>query len=247
MATNMTALLDGPAAAPPAGVVSQLDNPPSEWEASHVFPAFSIALVTILVAMRLYTTIFVTRRAGFPDREFENPGSVFGTIVFYFSYVFASITWRGMGLLRCLCNYVHPRCECCTWRAHVERSLEGYGALPLRKSACFLTHKTCGFSQSHFHSSSYLGANIENFCITVATNGCNSLRANHLLAQVVDLGTIHASVHADPTALLPLLGYDCRHGHQCLVLHCNGMHADLELLPYAQSLGSLRGRGSLSR
>lgn len=69
MATNMTPLLDGPAGVPPPGVVSQLDDPPNEWGASYVFPAFSIALASVLVAMRLYTTVFVTQRAGLPDCE----------------------------------------------------------------------------------------------------------------------------------------------------------------------------------
>lgn len=67
MATNMTALLEGPAAVPPVGVIPQLDNPPSEWGTSHVFPAFSIVMSTILVFMRLYTTRFVTQRIGLPD------------------------------------------------------------------------------------------------------------------------------------------------------------------------------------
>lgn len=69
MATNAAALLEGPAGLPPTGVVRQLDNPPNEWGTSHVFPVFSIILCSILVAMELYTTAFVTRRVGLPDCE----------------------------------------------------------------------------------------------------------------------------------------------------------------------------------
>lgn len=98
MATNMTALLDGPAAVPPAGEVSQLDNPPSEWEASHVFPAFSITLVTLLVVIRLYTTIFVTRRAGFPDRELEILNT-FSTSCFSNIFFQSHLAWHGASLL----------------------------------------------------------------------------------------------------------------------------------------------------
>lgn len=113
-----------------------------------------------------------------------------------------------MGLLCCLCNHVHPRCECCTWRAHVERSLGGYGALPLRTSHCL--PMTMPLLALQFSLALISQANITEL-VLVATNGCDSLRANHLLAQVVDLDTIHTSLHAEQTAILPLLGNNCRH------------------------------------
>lgn len=69
MSGNMTDLLNGPAGVPPAGTISQLDNPPNQKTTTHVVPILSIVLVSLLVAMRMYTTMFVTRRVGVADCE----------------------------------------------------------------------------------------------------------------------------------------------------------------------------------
>lgn len=65
----MTDLLNGPAGVPPAGTISQLDNPPNQKTTTHVVPILSIVLVSLLVAMRMYTTVFITRRVGVADCE----------------------------------------------------------------------------------------------------------------------------------------------------------------------------------
>ncbi|KAI1449165.1 hypothetical protein F5Y02DRAFT_414426 [Annulohypoxylon stygium] len=67
MATNLTALLEGPSAPPPPGVIPQLDNPPNHETVGKVLPAISIALVTPIVAMSIYSRIFILHKFGAAD------------------------------------------------------------------------------------------------------------------------------------------------------------------------------------
>lgn len=69
MSADMTALLNGPAGTPPAGTVPQLNDPQNQRAATNVLPTLSIVLMTVLVAIRMYTTVFITRRVGIADCE----------------------------------------------------------------------------------------------------------------------------------------------------------------------------------
>lgn len=64
---DMTSLLNAPAGIPPPGITAQLDDPPNERITSNVLPILSIVLATLLVAMRIYTSAFITRRMGIAD------------------------------------------------------------------------------------------------------------------------------------------------------------------------------------
>lgn len=70
MATNLTALLEGPSAPPPPGVIPQLDNPPNHETVGKVLPAISIALVTPIVAMSIYSRIFILHKFGAADCKY---------------------------------------------------------------------------------------------------------------------------------------------------------------------------------
>lgn len=70
MASNLTDLLEGPSAAPPPGIISQLDNPPNQKTVTEFLPSISIALATVAVAMRVYSRIFVTQKFGLSDCEY---------------------------------------------------------------------------------------------------------------------------------------------------------------------------------
>ena len=70
MASNLTALLEGPAATPPPGVIPQLDNPPNRKTATQVLPSIAMALATIAVAMSMYSRVFISREFGLPDCEY---------------------------------------------------------------------------------------------------------------------------------------------------------------------------------
>lgn len=82
MSGNMTALLNGPAGVPPAGTIPQLDHPPNQRTVTQVLPTLSIVLMSLLVAMRMYTTVFVTRRVGIADCELStNIGNLFRSLI----------------------------------------------------------------------------------------------------------------------------------------------------------------------
>ncbi|KAI0897527.1 hypothetical protein F4806DRAFT_507950 [Annulohypoxylon nitens] len=67
MPTNLTAFLEGPSAKPPPGIVPQLDNPPNHRTAGTVLLALSIALVTLMVAISMYSRVFITRKFSAAD------------------------------------------------------------------------------------------------------------------------------------------------------------------------------------
>ncbi|KAI1481231.1 hypothetical protein F4774DRAFT_374713 [Daldinia eschscholtzii] len=64
---ELEALLNGPALAPPAGVIPQFDNPPKFWTASVALPTFCFVLSTALVSMRLYTKSRIIRQVNIAD------------------------------------------------------------------------------------------------------------------------------------------------------------------------------------
>ncbi|KAI2779219.1 hypothetical protein F4815DRAFT_500560 [Daldinia loculata] len=64
---KLEALLNGPALAPPAGVIPQFDNPPSHRTASIAIPTACLIVSTTLVAMRLYTSIRIIRQVDIAD------------------------------------------------------------------------------------------------------------------------------------------------------------------------------------
>lgn len=67
--SQLDALLDGPALAPPPGVVPNLTNPPESVVASYMVTSLTIAIATLAVLVRMYTRIFITKQVGFADCE----------------------------------------------------------------------------------------------------------------------------------------------------------------------------------
>ncbi|KAJ2985762.1 hypothetical protein NUW58_g5360 [Xylaria curta] len=65
--THLQALLDGPALAPPPGVIPQLDNPPSYRTATTVIPIVAITVTTLSLAMRTYTKVSILRKVDLGD------------------------------------------------------------------------------------------------------------------------------------------------------------------------------------
>lgn len=64
---KLEALLNGPAQAPPAGITSQLDNPPNHRAASSAVLITCLIVTSIAVAMRLYTKVRVIRKLDIAD------------------------------------------------------------------------------------------------------------------------------------------------------------------------------------
>ena len=56
---QLEALLNGPALAPPAGVIPQLEHPPSLQKAANAVPILCLVLTTLAILMRMYTKIRV--------------------------------------------------------------------------------------------------------------------------------------------------------------------------------------------
>ncbi|KAI1820012.1 hypothetical protein F4861DRAFT_94940 [Xylaria intraflava] len=63
----LDALLDGPALAPPPGVVPQLDNPPSMHVTGLVVPIVTLVISTLTVAIRMYTQTRIIRKVTISD------------------------------------------------------------------------------------------------------------------------------------------------------------------------------------
>ena len=61
-ATQIQALLDGPAAEPPPGTVPDLVNPPNELYAGRTTAIFTLVLCTLALILRLHTKAFVIRK-----------------------------------------------------------------------------------------------------------------------------------------------------------------------------------------
>lgn len=68
-------ILDGPALAPPTGVVSNFDNPPNRDGLTLGVIITSVILATTFVLIRIYSKVFVTKKISIPDgmRSFDNP------------------------------------------------------------------------------------------------------------------------------------------------------------------------------
>lgn len=67
--SQVDALLDGPALAPPPGIEPNLVNPPDKIVASYLVTCFSLAISTLAVLVRMYTRAFVVKQVNFPDCE----------------------------------------------------------------------------------------------------------------------------------------------------------------------------------
>lgn len=67
--SQLDALLDGPALAPPPGIEPNLVNPPDKIVASYLVTCFSLAISTLAVLVRMYTRAFVVKQVNFPDCE----------------------------------------------------------------------------------------------------------------------------------------------------------------------------------
>lgn len=65
--------LDEPAAHPPEGILSDLDNPPNMNTASYVISTVLLTLATISVAIRLYAKVICLREVLVPDGETTCP------------------------------------------------------------------------------------------------------------------------------------------------------------------------------
>ena len=62
-----------PAATPPPGVVSNLDNPPSRALQLFIGMGTCIAATTVLLALRMYAKLVVTKKPGWEDCETHHP------------------------------------------------------------------------------------------------------------------------------------------------------------------------------
>lgn len=66
-AAEQQALLDGPALAPPAGVVSNFDNPPNNNGLAQGVIATCITVATLCLVARVYTKLFCVRKFKLED------------------------------------------------------------------------------------------------------------------------------------------------------------------------------------
>ena len=65
--TQLEALLNGPALAPPPGVTPQLNNPPSYRAATTAIPTVCLIVATLAVSMRVYTRARIIRVVNIAD------------------------------------------------------------------------------------------------------------------------------------------------------------------------------------
>lgn len=68
--TQSEALLNGPALAPPPGVLPQLDNPPNHKAAATTIHIVFVTTATLGIIMRLYTKAFVLRKVHLADCKY---------------------------------------------------------------------------------------------------------------------------------------------------------------------------------
>ena len=66
-ATQIQALLDGPAAEPPLGTVPNLVNPPNELYTGRATSIATLVLCTLALILRLYTKAYVIRKINAAD------------------------------------------------------------------------------------------------------------------------------------------------------------------------------------
>ena len=60
-------LLQGPAGPPPAGVVSNFDNPQNHHNILYVTAALTLSFATCAVSIRIFTKLFLLRSMGYED------------------------------------------------------------------------------------------------------------------------------------------------------------------------------------
>ena len=60
-------LLNGPAVPPPAGVISNLDNPPNIDAICYITFSLCVSLASLAVGIRLYTKRFLIRCIAYED------------------------------------------------------------------------------------------------------------------------------------------------------------------------------------
>ena len=66
-ATQIQALLDGPAAQPPAGTIPNLVDPPNELSTGRAVSIVTLVLCTLALILRLYTKAYVIRKINAAD------------------------------------------------------------------------------------------------------------------------------------------------------------------------------------
>lgn len=64
---QLEALLNGPALAPPDGVIPNFDNPPNQTYIGAAVVPICLAATTIAVLLRVYARIFCVKKVGLPD------------------------------------------------------------------------------------------------------------------------------------------------------------------------------------
>lgn len=67
----MRAILEGPSAAPPPGVVPNFVNPHNMYTQIVVSDGVCFGVATVVVALRLFTKVRITHDMGWDDCEFE--------------------------------------------------------------------------------------------------------------------------------------------------------------------------------
>ena len=60
-------LLQGPAGPPPAGVVSNFDNPQNHHKIFYATAALALGFATCAMSIRIYTKLFLLRSMGYED------------------------------------------------------------------------------------------------------------------------------------------------------------------------------------
>lgn len=98
------AILDGPALAPPEGVIPQFDNPPNNNALAHGVLSACVAISTVCLLIRAYARVFLFKQLKIEDCMSYTPyGShLFVLHVFYFWLAANSSVSRSDS--RCICQ-----------------------------------------------------------------------------------------------------------------------------------------------
>lgn len=65
--SDLEALFNGPAGAPPDGVTPNFDNPPNMTVGSYITTGICLGIVTLMVAVRIYAKVFCLKEVRIPD------------------------------------------------------------------------------------------------------------------------------------------------------------------------------------
>lgn len=70
MAATLASLMPAAAATPPAGLETDFDHPPSRAKTVYIVMSVCLGLVTLLVAVRIYTRARISKPLWWDDCEF---------------------------------------------------------------------------------------------------------------------------------------------------------------------------------